>query len=99
MGLSGLLAVLFSGLDMRAHTHTHTHIHTLNAGMGLSGLLAVLFSGLDMRATIGGKHHYLLYCLAAPMQPRMLMTIDESGARVVLLTINVHVCVRCALDH
>jgi len=47
--------------------------------MGLSGLLAVLFSGLDMKATIGGKHHYLLFCLAASMQPRMLMTLDESG--------------------
>ncbi|KAF5840093.1 26S proteasome regulatory subunit RPN1 [Dunaliella salina] len=51
----------------------------LMSGMGLSGILAVLFSGLDMRATIGGKHHYLLYCLAAAMQPRMLMTIDEAG--------------------
>uniref|UniRef100_A0A7S3QP44 26S proteasome non-ATPase regulatory subunit 2 homolog n=1 Tax=Dunaliella tertiolecta TaxID=3047 RepID=A0A7S3QP44_DUNTE len=51
----------------------------LMSGMGLSGILAVLFSGLDMRATIGGKHHYLLYCLAAAMQPRMLMTIDEEG--------------------
>ncbi len=39
----------------------------------------MLFSCLDLKATIGGKHHYLLYCLAAAMKPRMLLTLDEEG--------------------
>lgn len=33
-----------------------------------------------MKQTIGGKHHTLLYCLAAAIKPRMLMCVDEEGA-------------------
>lgn len=56
----------------------HTH-HTWLAGVSLAGVLAVLFSCLDLKATIGGKHHYLLYCLAAAIKPRMLLTLDTEG--------------------
>ena len=35
----------------------------------------MLTASLDMKATIGGKHHTVLYFLAAAMQPRMLMTV------------------------
>lgn len=47
---------------------------------GLAGLLVVLFSCMDMKSTLAGKQHYLLYCLAPALRPRMLMTVDESGA-------------------
>ena len=47
---------------------------------GLAGLLVILFSCIDMKATLAGKQHYLLYCLAPSLRPRMLMTVDESGA-------------------
>lgn len=55
------------------------HFHT---GPALGGILAVLTAALDMKSTIGGKQHSLLYFLAAAMQPRMLMTVDEDGAGV-----------------
>jgi hypothetical protein len=48
-------------------------------GPALGGILAVLTAALDMKATISGKQHSLLYFLAAAMQPRMLLTIDEQG--------------------
>eukprot|EP00878_Enallax_costatus_P033876 GHUV01037452.1.p1 GENE.GHUV01037452.1~~GHUV01037452.1.p1 ORF type:complete len:251 (+),score=37.74 GHUV01037452.1:438-1190(+) len=47
--------------------------------VALSGILAVLTACQDLKATIGAKHHYLLYCLATAMKPRMLLTVDESG--------------------
>mmetsp|Transcript_11472 Transcript_11472/g.20271 ORF Transcript_11472/g.20271 Transcript_11472/m.20271 type:complete len:903 (-) Transcript_11472:384-3092(-) len=62
-----------------------TPYHTdrqLCSGMALSGLLSVLVAGLDMKATLGGKHHYLLYCLATAMHPRMLLTVDEESKMV-----------------
>jgi hypothetical protein len=34
------------------------------AGVALSGILAVLTACQDLKATLGSKHHYLLYCLA-----------------------------------
>ena len=40
----------------------------------------MLTAALDMKATISGKQHSLLYFLAAAMQPRMLLTVDEQGA-------------------
>eukprot|EP00471_Norrisiella_sphaerica_P011214 CAMPEP_0184505640 /NCGR_PEP_ID=MMETSP0113_2-20130426/53093_1 /TAXON_ID=91329 /ORGANISM="Norrisiella sphaerica, Strain BC52" /LENGTH=899 /DNA_ID=CAMNT_0026895339 /DNA_START=51 /DNA_END=2750 /DNA_ORIENTATION=- len=43
----------------------------------LAGLLVVLHSSFDMKNTILGKRHYMLYCLACGMRPRMLMTVDE----------------------
>jgi hypothetical protein len=49
------------------------------AGVALSGLLAVLTACQDLKATIGAKHHYLLYCLATAMKPRMLLTVDNEG--------------------
>lgn len=56
----------------------HTDRQLLSS-MALSGLLAVLVAGLDIKTTIGGKSHYLLYCLATAMNPRMLMTLDTEG--------------------
>lgn len=57
--------------------HRHAPSPT-GAGTALAGILSVLVAGgLDMKGTLGGKQHYLLYCLAPAMKPRMLMT----GAR------------------
>jgi 26S proteasome regulatory subunit N1 len=47
--------------------------------VALSGLLAVLTACQDLKSTIGAKHHYLLYCLATAMKPRMLLTVDNEG--------------------
>jgi hypothetical protein len=49
------------------------------SGVALSGLLAVLTACQDLKSTIGAKHHYLLYCLATAMKPRMLLTVDNEG--------------------
>eukprot|EP01114_Cavostelium_apophysatum_P002097 TRINITY_DN1182_c0_g1_i1.p1 TRINITY_DN1182_c0_g1~~TRINITY_DN1182_c0_g1_i1.p1 ORF type:complete len:361 (-),score=92.53 TRINITY_DN1182_c0_g1_i1:13-1095(-) len=46
--------------------------------VAISGILAVLHSCLDIKNLILGKHHYLLYCLAPAMRPRLLMTFDEN---------------------
>lgn len=46
----------------------------------------MLTAALDMKATISGKQHSLLYFLAAAMQPRMLLTIDEQGTAHVCLS-------------
>lgn len=51
----------------------------LLSGVALAGILAVLTASQDLKATLGSKHHYLLYCLATAMKPRMLLTVDESG--------------------
>ncbi|KAK9829660.1 hypothetical protein WJX72_007157 [[Myrmecia] bisecta] len=51
----------------------------LVSGTALAGLLIVLHACLDMKATIGGKHHAMLYFLTPAMKPRMLMTVDEEG--------------------
>ncbi|KXZ55777.1 hypothetical protein GPECTOR_2g1327 [Gonium pectorale] len=51
----------------------------LCSGVALAGVLSVVFPCLDLKATVAGKHHYLLYCLAAAMKPRMLLTLDEEG--------------------
>lgn len=51
----------------------------LLSGVGLAGLLTVLHASLNAKATIGGKHHYLLYYLVPSMYPRMLLTVDEEG--------------------
>lgn len=64
------------GLLTLAPHHAHGQ---LLSGPALGGILAVLTAALDMKATIGGKQHSLLYFLAAAMQPRMLLTIDEDG--------------------
>lgn len=44
--------------------------HCLLAGVALSGILCVLHACFDMKETIAGKHHYMLYFLAAAMKPR-----------------------------
>lgn len=46
--------------------------------VSLAGLLAVMVSFFDVKQTIVGKYHYLLYFLALAIQPRMLVTFDES---------------------
>ena len=56
----------------------HTH-NQLMSNMTLAGLLPVLMSCTDLRMTLLGKHHFNLFYLAAAIQPRMLMTMDEEG--------------------
>lgn len=46
--------------------------------VAVAGLLSTLFSFLDVRGLILGKSHYMLYCLATAMNPRMLATFDEN---------------------
>lgn len=45
--------------------------------VAVCGLLTVLHSCMDMKNILLGQYHYLLYFLAAAMQPRMLVTLDE----------------------
>ncbi|XP_015599500.1 26S proteasome non-ATPase regulatory subunit 2 [Cephus cinctus] len=45
--------------------------------VALAGLLGTLIGFLDVKNIILGRSHYLLYTLAAAMQPRMLVTFDE----------------------
>ncbi|XP_044744488.1 26S proteasome non-ATPase regulatory subunit 2 [Coccinella septempunctata] len=49
----------------------------LMSPVAVAGLLATLVGFLDVKNIILGKSHYLLYTLAASMQPRMLVTFDE----------------------
>lgn len=51
----------------------------LLSGVALAGIMTVLYSCLDLKATIGGKHHYLLYTLCVALKPRMLLTLDDEG--------------------
>ena len=57
-------------------------------GPGLAGLLTVFHACLDLKGTILDKFHYLLYCLAPSMNPKFLVTVDESLS---LITTNVRV--------
>ncbi|XP_017771918.1 PREDICTED: 26S proteasome non-ATPase regulatory subunit 2 [Nicrophorus vespilloides] len=45
--------------------------------VAVAGLMATLVGFLDVKNIILGRSHYLLYTLAAAMQPRMLVTFDE----------------------
>lgn len=45
--------------------------------VALSGILAVLHSCLDIKNIILGKSHYMLFCIATAIHPRLLMTFDE----------------------
>ncbi|GMH48092.1 hypothetical protein TrRE_jg8589 [Triparma retinervis] len=47
-------------------------------GPAFGGLMAVIFSCLDMKATLLDKSHQILFYLSAAMNPRMLVTVDES---------------------
>ncbi|XP_050314763.1 26S proteasome non-ATPase regulatory subunit 2 [Anthonomus grandis grandis] len=49
----------------------------LMSPVAVAGLMATLVGFLDVKTIILGKSHYLLYALAAAMQPRMLVTFDE----------------------
>ncbi|CAH1991259.1 unnamed protein product [Acanthoscelides obtectus] len=49
----------------------------LMSPVAVAGLLATLVGFLDVKNIILGRSHYLLYTLAAAMQPRMLVTFDE----------------------
>ena len=44
----------------------------------LSAVLILLHSCFDLKSTILEKSHYLLYYLTCAMNPRMLITVDES---------------------
>ncbi|XP_012258309.1 26S proteasome non-ATPase regulatory subunit 2 [Athalia rosae] len=54
----------------------HSDRQLLNP-VAVAGLLATLIGFLDVKNIILGRSHYLLYTLAAAMQPRMLVTFDE----------------------
>lgn len=49
----------------------------LMSPVAVAGLMATLIGFLDVKNIILGRSHYLLYTLAAAMQPRMLVTFDE----------------------
>ncbi|CAG9855292.1 unnamed protein product [Phyllotreta striolata] len=49
----------------------------LMSPVAVAGLMATLVGFLDVKNIILGRSHYLLYTLAAAMQPRMLVTFDE----------------------
>ncbi|CAG9816749.1 unnamed protein product [Phaedon cochleariae] len=48
----------------------------LMSPVAVAGLMATLVGFLDVKNIILGRSHYLLYTLAAAMQPRMLVTFD-----------------------
>ncbi|KAI9554984.1 hypothetical protein GHT06_020273 [Daphnia sinensis] len=45
--------------------------------VAVAGLLSTIVACLDVKNIILSKSHYLLYTLAASLQPRMLITFDE----------------------
>lgn len=45
--------------------------------VALAGLLSCIIGFLDVKNIILGKSHYILYTLAAAIQPRMLVAFDE----------------------
>lgn len=47
--------------------------------VALAGILPALLCCLDFKATLIGKWHTMLFNLAAAMNPRMLMTVNEAG--------------------
>jgi 26S proteasome regulatory subunit N1 len=47
--------------------------------VALAGVLATVLCGLDFKATLHAKHTHFLYFLAASMQPRFTITVDEAG--------------------
>ena len=78
-------------LHMGKGTMTLSPFHTdrqILSRVSAAGLLAVLVALVDPKQFITGKAHYLLYFLATAMQPRMLVTLDES---LKPLTVNVRV--------
>jgi len=56
----------------------HHSDRMLMNGPALGGILVLLHSCLDLKNTLLDKSHYLLYYLTAAMNPRMLITVDES---------------------
>lgn len=50
----------------------------LMSPVAVAGLLSTLIAFLDVKTIILGKSHYMLYNLVPAMQPRMLVTFDES---------------------
>ncbi|AEE85490.1 Armadillo-type fold [Arabidopsis suecica] len=44
----------------------------------LAGIVTLLHACLDMKSIILGKYHYVLYFLVLAMQPRMMLTVDQS---------------------
>ena len=70
------LVHLGKGVMTLSPFHTHKQ---LMSNMALAGILPVLFCCADLRSTLLGKYHFNLYYLAAAIQPRMLMTLDEDG--------------------
>ncbi|XP_074039883.1 26S proteasome non-ATPase regulatory subunit 2 [Leptinotarsa decemlineata] len=79
---SQLFMVRFSqGLvHMGKGTLTFNPLHTdrmLVDPLALAGLLVTMVALLEPQSLILGQSHYLLYMLAAALQPRWLLTLDE----------------------
>jgi len=68
--------LVYLGKGTLALTPFHSDRQLLSP-VALAGLLSTLFAFLDVRGQILGKSHYMLYCLATAMNPRMLATFDE----------------------
>jgi len=51
----------------------------LVSNVQLSGILILMHSAFNLKQTMLGKLHYLLYCIAPAVTPRMLITVDEEG--------------------
>ena len=56
--------------------------------VALGGVLSAVMLFLDAKASVHGKFHFLLFSLAAAMNPRWCSTVDENGAE---LKVNVRV--------
>ena len=57
--------------------HPYHSDRLIMSRVAVSGLLTVLHAALDMEHTILDSSHYILYCIAVAIQPRMLITVDE----------------------
>ncbi|KAI1436629.1 armadillo-type protein [Xylaria sp. CBS 124048] len=78
-------------LHMGKGTMTLNPFHTerqILSRVSTAGLLAVSFAMLDAKQFITSNHHYLLYFIVTAMNPRFLVTLDES---LKPLTVNVRV--------
>uniref|UniRef100_T2MDL8 26S proteasome non-ATPase regulatory subunit 2 n=1 Tax=Hydra vulgaris TaxID=6087 RepID=T2MDL8_HYDVU len=69
----GLVHLGKGTLTLSPYQYDRTYMSPVAVG----GLISTLVSFFDVKQTILGKSHYLLYCLVASMQPRMLVTLDK----------------------
>eukprot|EP00937_MAST-01D_sp_MAST-1D-sp2_P005391 g5391.t1 len=68
--------LLHAGKGLLSFSPFHSDRLLMNHS-AVAGLLAVLHAALDMPNTLLDKTHYLLYCLAPALNPRLLICLDE----------------------